>query len=428
MPDLFRQEVIDAGKSHFLGTIRIARNPRFTVVTTVALVLALALVAYGVWGEVARKARVAGVLVPAGGTLSLSATQGGTLVDIRVKQGDRVEARQPLALVSADRRTSEGDAETLIAQSLEQRRAMLESERALAEVQFRQRQQAIDDRLRSLDAEAQQAEAELANMGRRIELASKSVERFTEMARIGYVSQLQLQQKQEELLEHTARESTSRRSLLSLRRDAQTLRNEQTANVNALKAQLTQIDRGLASLRQEKTENSIRREHLIVAPEAGTVTALTAHRGQHVRAGQTLLVLVPGSTDGRATTLEAQLFAPSRTAGFVQPGQDVWIRYDAYSYQKFGMAKGRVAAVSRTPINPQDLPQGDASQSVEPLYRVTVTLDKQAIKTYGEVQPLKAGMTLAADVVQERLRIWEWLFDPVLAASGLAIFAARRGE
>ena len=29
-------------------------------------------------------------------------------------------------------------------------------------------------------------------------------------------------------------------------------------------------------------------------------------------------------------------------------------------------------------------------------------------------------MTLEADVGQERRRIWEWLLEPVLAASGLA--------
>ena len=428
MSDLFRQEVLEARKSQFLGTIRIASNPSFTLVTVIAVGLALALLAYGVWGEVSRKAKLAGVLVPASGTLSLSAAQPGTLVEIRVKEGDQVTARQPLLLVGTDRRTSQGDADRLIAHSMEQRKATLEAERALADVQFRQRQQANVDRLRSLDAEALQAEGELANARRRIELATKSVDRFAEMAQIGYVSQLQLQQKQEELLDLTARESTTQRSLLSLRRDAQSLRDEQIANISALKSQLTQIDRSLASLRQESTETSTRREHMIVAPEAGTVTALTAYRGQNVRAGQTLLVVVPGFSDGRASPLEAQLYAPSRTAGFVRPGQDVWLRYDAYSFQKFGMAKGKVSAVSRTPIDPQDLPPGNAAQSVEPLYRVTVSLNSQTIQTYGEAQPLKAGMTTSADVVQERLRIWEWLLEPVLAASGLASFAAGRSD
>ena len=122
--------------------------------------------------------------------------------------------------------------------------------------------------------------------------------------------------------------------------------------------------------------------------------------------------------------MEAHLFAPSRTAGFVQPGQAVWVRYAAYAYQKFGMAQGHIDSVSRTPINPQDLPPGQAlalqqaAQSNEPLYRVTVALDRQDIQTYGQLQPLKPGMALEADVLQDRRAVWEWVLEPVLAASG----------
>ena len=90
------------------------------------------------------------------------------------------------------------------------------------------------------------------------------------------------------------------------------------------------------------------------------------------------------------------------------------------------MAKGTIQSVSSTPINAQDLPAGQtqalqsAAQSQEPMYRVTVALENQTINTYGQTQPLKAGMSLEADVIQERRRIWEWMLEPVLASSGLS--------
>jgi membrane fusion protein len=34
----------------------------------------------------------------------------------------------------------------------------------------------------------------------------------------------------------------------------------------------------------------------------------------------------------------------------------------------------------------------------------------------GEAQPLKAGLTLDADVMQDRRRIVEWLLEPAIAA------------
>ena len=42
--------------------------------------------------------------------------------------------------------------------------------------------------------------------------------------------------------------------------------------------------------------------------------------------------------------------------------------------------------------------------------------DAQAIKAYGETLALKPGLTLEADVLQERRKVWEWVLEPVLAA------------
>ena len=422
----FRHEVLAARESQHLGTIRIGRNPSFAFVTLAAFAMATLLVAYAYFGEITRTAKLTGLLVPAEGTLALSAPQAGTLVDIRVKEGDSVALGQIIMTVGIDRSTAGGGTAALIALSMEQRRATMQAERTVAETQYRQRQQAAADRERSLETEARQAEAELDGARRRLELAKKSVERYQDLAKSGFVSEAQAQQKQEELLDLLGRESAAKRSLTSIRRDLQTLHAEESTNRSALEAQKVQIDRSLASLTQEDAENSARRELVITAPQAGMITALTANRGQLVQAGQSLVTLIPLAPDGRSSTLQAHLFAPSRTAGFVQPGQTVWIRYAAFPFQKFGMAKGAIESVSRTPLGAQELPVGqgqaimNAAQSSEPMYRVTVALSSQEIQTYGQSQGLKAGMALEANVIQERRRVWEWMLEPVIAASGLS--------
>lgn len=426
MPQLFRDEVMQARQVQYLGVIRMGRNPSFAWVTSIAVLLAAALLAYAISGEVTRKARLTGLLAPTLGTLNLTTPQAGTLIELRVKEGDAVRSGQLLMRIGTDRATAQGDAAVLIAGSLLQRRAALESERKLAQQQAQQRQQTLGDRLRSAAAEQAQAEGELEAVQLRMQLGAKSVERYQELARSGFVADIQAQQKQEDLLDLGTRERNARRMLTTLARDAQALHAEQVANASSLQTQLAQIDRSVASLDQETTENSARGQLVVTAPQAGVVTALTLHRGQAVQPGQTLATLVPQSTREQASTLEAHLYAPSRTTGFVQAGQSVWLRYAAYPYQKFGMAMGRIESVSRTPINPADLPPGQgqallaAAQSNEPLYRVTVALQSQTIQTYGQAQALKPGMTLEADVLQDRRAVWEWMLEPALAASGMA--------
>ena len=100
----------------------------------------------------------------------------------------------------------------------------------------------------------------------------------------------------------------------------------------------------------------------------------------------------------------------------------MYLRYAAYPYQKFGLHTGHITDVSTTPFAPNELPPNLSQQlmaqagSNEALYRINVHLDEQDIKVYGEAMPLKPGLTLEADVLQERRKVWEWVLEPVLAA------------
>lgn len=59
-----------------------------------------------------------------------------------------------------------------------------------------------------------------------------------------------------------------------------------------------------------------------------------------------------------------------------------------------------------------------ATQTSEPLCRVSVRLSRQEIVTYGEVQHLKAGMVLDAEVLPGTRAVWDWMLEPVLAIAG----------
>jgi len=149
---------------------------------------------------------------------------------------------------------------------------------------------------------------------------------------------------------------------------------------------------------------------VVTAPQDGLVTAIAAERGQYV-ALQPLATLLPG-----ASPLEAHLFAPSRAVGFVEAGQKVRVRYAAYPFQKFGQYDGEVVQVSRAALAPAELPPQLALPArAEALYRITVRLASPYVMAYGKAQPLTAGMQLEADVMQERRRLIEWVFEPLIA-------------
>jgi membrane fusion protein len=363
--------------------------------------------------------------MPQWGTVELSPAVSGVLLEQRVKEGDWVQQGQVLFVLNTDKSSAEGSTASLLASHLAQRRSTLLAERTSRVAQNRQREAHLADRIRSLSLETAQATQEQALSKRRVELAQKTSARFEQMAAEGFVSDIQAQGKQEELIDLQARLENTLRNGVALAREHKAAQADLAHLQKQLAIDLLQLDRNLASLDQETAEIKARKTSSVLAPQAGQVSTVHLSLGAMAQAGQTIASLVPQAKahapDHSAHTLVAALFAPTRTTGFIQPGQEVWLRLAAYPYQKFGLAKGRVLKVSGTPIAQQDLPHGQgtalmaSTQSNEPLYRIQVELASQHVMAFGQSHSLRPGMTLEADVIHDVRGIWEWVFEPLLA-------------
>lgn len=424
-PPLFRPEVAQALTSNWMGSIHLAHPISGTLVACVALAIAAAFIAFVNLGSFTQKARVGGLVVPVNGALTITTPQAGTLVRALVEEGAQVEAGQVLFELSSERVQSNGELSALIGQQLAIRREALQAERAAKIASNKERQRAIEARIANAAAETDQLAAEIMLANRRKSLAQQSVGKFETLQASGFVSQAQAQQKQEDLIDIESRLSVLARNQSQLSSTLINLRAEREQLAKDLESELAQFKRADAALEQEAVQNQDRRRTLVVAPQAGTVTALNYHIGQALVGGQSLATLVPGRQN--AIPLEVNLYAPSRTAGFVKPGQKVLMRYQAFPYQKFGLQGGEIIHVSKTPFAPGELPSniagtilGNVAHAAGPneaLYRIRVKLDSQSVQAYGEAEAIKPGMTLEADILQDRRKIWEWILAPLLAMS-----------
>jgi len=150
------------------------------------------------------------------------------------------------------------------------------------------------------------------------------------------------------------------------------------------------------------------------APADGVISALWAGPGQAVTVDAALATLTPAGA-----RLQAELYAPSSALGFIQPAQAVLLRLQAFPYQKFGLQAGTVARVAQAPLQAGELAglTMAGKPGGEPLYRISVTLDSQTVRAGEQTRALLPGMQLEADVMLERRRLIEWLFEPVLGWS-----------
>ena len=409
---LFRQEVVEARRGEWLGSIIVAAPLSRWLLAALALALASAIVLFLCLGHYTRRATVTGQLVPSAGLLNIAAPSVGTITRVHVHDGQTVKAGDVLLELSSEQDSAAlGDTHALVGQQLDAQRARLQAD--LLNQQQLSKQQAEGWRVKStlLRAQLAQIAGQLTIQQQQVTSNQQLLARITPLAAKGYVSAVQVQQQQSAVFDAQAQYKALVRQHLDTRQqlDAAQQQLAQLPLDDASKRNDT--ERQLSSVTQSMAQNEQQRAVVLRAPRDGVVSTVLLKQGQMVSAGQPLLSLLPAGS-----TLQAQLLVPSRAIGFVAPGSRVVLRYQAFPYQKFGQQYGRVTDISRSALSPADITAlvgGQQAQQPDSLYRVQVALDSQHILAYGKQESMKPGMALDADILMDRRRLIEWVFEPL---------------
>jgi len=416
MADLFRQEALDHQRQKLHGTILLARPLSFSVLTALFVAIAIAVVAFFFLFGFSRKATVPGVLLPDQGLVRIYPPQAGVVVERKVSDGQVVAYGDVLFVLSSERASSaRGETQTAISRALESRIARLRAELGQQRIQTRQQQAALEKRRIELEGQIEQIGTEIALQQRRVQLAEAAAQRFTDLRKSNFVSEAQLQEKAADVIDQQSRLRGLERNRTALKLDLATLEGDLRDQPLKARREASTLERSVAEIEQDLAESEARRRIVVLAPQAGVVTAIAAEPGQSVAVTQTLASIL--QIDGR---LEAELYAPTRAIGFIEPGTAVLVRYQAFPYQKFGQYHGVVREISRTALQPSEivLPLERDPGSTDPLYRIRVALDSQMVRAYGKAEPLKSGMQLEASLVLEHRKLYEWVIEPLISVTG----------
>jgi len=417
-PSLFRPAAMQGSSTSHLGEILLARPVGAAVLTVAGALCAIAVVTFLACFSYTRKAHLAGMLVPAHGVIRLAAGQAGIVTESRVHDGQPVKKGDLLFVVSSERATSgRHSTQAAVASLLHARQASLESEATQQRVQARERAEAARRRAEQLLRDIARIDAQSELQARRVALARAALQRYAELQAARFVSGVQVHDKQADLLDQEQRLAELQRARGAAERERAAVDAQRRDQDAQAARERLRLERDRAAVEHELVENEARHETAVRAPQDGTVAAVSAEAGQAVGPTHALAFLLPADSP-----LEAELYAPAQSVGFLRPGMDVVMRYRAYAYQKFGQARGRVREVSGTAVRADDMPlphvAAASGASNEPLYRVRVQLEKQAVTTYGMEQRLRSGASVDASVLLETRRLIEWVLEPLYSITG----------
>jgi membrane fusion protein len=267
-------------------------------------------------------------------------------------------------------------------------------------------------RVKDLDNELTQIDREMKLQEVRIASAREQLTRYKGLAgEKQFVSEALVKQKQDEVTDQEIRLQTLRRQRAQVERDLASAKLEEPAIALRSRTQVEQVSRQMSELREGLAQVEARRETVIRAPMAGVVTNIAVNRGQSISADAPLAMVLP-----KGSGMHVELLVPTRAIGFVKPGQEVVLRYDAFPYERFGQYRGLVSDISRNVWSPGE--RIGPISAREPVYRVDVKLDKQTVSALDQEFALRPGMLVNADLLLEKRTLLEWIFEPVLQLKG----------
>ncbi|WP_419419197.1 HlyD family efflux transporter periplasmic adaptor subunit [Legionella sp. D16C41] len=180
--------------------------------------------------------------------------------------------------------------------------------------------------------------------------------------------------------------------------------NNKQQEIIELKRSLNLVETEIIKYKQDES-------YLVYSPIDGFIASSIFKEGQFVNLTKPLVKILPNKSK-----LIANLFIPVAQAGFINKGNKIIIRYDAYPYKRFGNYQAIIDTIDETILT--DAEDEKSIQIGYPYYKVNAKLSSQYAKIYGKKKKLHQGMTITAIITGPKQKLWQWILDPIFSMYG----------
>jgi len=373
----------------------------------VLMALVLILVAWSILGEVDIIVSAGGKIIPSSQTKTITSAEVAVVRALHVREGSKVKAGDTLVELDtsapdADRDKAQGDA-MAAALAIARSRAMIGAVDSLLAPQIGpvhgassaaavEAQRQLDGQWKDFHAKLMRLDDLIAQYGKDLPLVTQRAQDYAVLSEAHDVSKHAWMEKEQARIDLAGQLNDAAHQRATL--IAQTRKEAHDV--------LTENEKLLAGSRQDARKASEHGRQLsLIAPVDGTVQQLNVHTiGAAVPVAQPLMVLVP---EEERVEIEAQL--ENKDVGFVQEGQPVEVKLDAFEYTKYGTVPGHVTHVARDAV--QDEKKGL-------VYTVRIGLDQGYIDVDGRRAPLTAGLATSSEIKTGTRRVIEYVLSPLV--------------
>ncbi|SEL44014.1 membrane fusion protein, adhesin transport system [Roseateles sp. YR242] len=333
-----------------------------------------------------------GRIVPDGKEQVITSLESGVLSKLLVREGDEVEAGQPLAELDPTRaEAAQNESQVkrlgLMAQVTRLRaEALGQPLKFPAEVQ--QVQRLVDSESEVFDTRRRVLDEAVSSFNRSIGLLASELKMAQDMASKGLMSNVEVMRltRQVNELQQQRNERVSR------------FRQEASSDLSRIQTELAQIDEQMV-VRKDALQHTI-----LKSPVYGLVKNIKMNTvGGAVSSGAAIMEIVPL---GSRVLVEARI--KPKDIGFLQVGQSAVVKVAGYDFNVNGGLHGKIQYISPDAL-------GETEKNGEgTYYRVIVGADRVDIKMKGEPLPVIPGMTASVEIRTGERSVLSYVLRPML--------------
>ena len=151
------------------------------------------------------------------------------------------------------------------------------------------------------------------------------------------------------------------------------------------------------------------RVELRAQEDAVVLSVAKVSPGSVVQAAENIVTLVPV-----AGKMFVEVDISAEDQGFLVPGQEVQLKFNAYPFIKHGMGGGILRTVSADSFSPADAAINDVRSKIERYYRGRVEIEDLSLRNVPEDFSLVPGMTLMTNIVVGERTIMSYILGGFL--------------
>jgi HlyD family secretion protein/adhesin transport system membrane fusion protein len=355
--------------------------------------------------------------------------EGGIVSEILVKEGDHVQADQPLLRMAGQGTLS--DLGTLRAREAA---LSLQAERLAAFGEAREadfsvgkdypdlvsdqasilasqrkardsKEQVLRSRILQRSQEVETLRGRLTNLERRMKLFEETVNIRRQLVAKGLVSRVLYLDSEQAYAKAEgdilAVKGDIRLSQEALREARTSLEELEASSYSDAIQEMGRVRNELAQVTEAIKRSVDQAKRLVITASAsGTVKGLIElTRGSIIKPTDVVMEIVP-----RDSELIAEVRVSPRDVGYIQVGQDAKVKITTYHESRFGSIPGKVTRLSATTFR---------DDRGEPYYKATIALGQSFVGSTADRHPILPGMVVDADVITGVKTLSTYLLLPI---------------